>query len=159
MYTRGSYCSFAGVQDRLVPSETQFRAQNAEPRPDGDTPRAKRAVTMTLPLALEKEYQLITQHLPAKDRLALACVSRACRDSHRESTTPEQQHALVIWASMSIIEAEQFECDERRRINREKNLPPLPSRLDLLRLPALKVLAASRGIKVRPRCGAPRCSR
>ena len=32
MFIRGSYCSFAGGQDRLVPSETQFRPQNLEPR-------------------------------------------------------------------------------------------------------------------------------
>ena len=32
MFTRGSYCSFAGVLDRLVPSETQFRPQNLDPR-------------------------------------------------------------------------------------------------------------------------------
>ena len=30
MFTRGSYCSFAGVLDRLVPLETQFRPQNLE---------------------------------------------------------------------------------------------------------------------------------
>ena len=34
MFTRGSYCSFAGVQDRLVPSKTQFRPQNLAPRFD-----------------------------------------------------------------------------------------------------------------------------
>ena len=32
MSIRGSYCRFVGVLDRLVPSETQFRPQNLEPR-------------------------------------------------------------------------------------------------------------------------------
>ena len=32
MFTRSSNCTFAGVLDRLVPSETQFCPQNLEPR-------------------------------------------------------------------------------------------------------------------------------
>ena len=39
MVTRGSYYSLAGVLARLVPSETQFRAQNPDPR----TPPARAA--------------------------------------------------------------------------------------------------------------------
>ena len=33
MFTRGSYCSFVGVLDRLAPLETQFRPQHFEPPP------------------------------------------------------------------------------------------------------------------------------
>ena len=32
LFTRGAYFSFEGVLDRLVPSDSQFRPQNLEPR-------------------------------------------------------------------------------------------------------------------------------